>query len=170
MCRYETMCKSGLTYSTHNCFLDKRDKKWKSESHYKVWSCFELLKNSILSLKFLILSDSKKMKNFAIVSVFLVCLLVVGAAARSFAPVNMARVSAAAMEAGVPYAVARNPRFASLGKRFYCRIYSVDFIVQFINCFWLSPLIFHHQYIWPFNWSDCKLNTTRNTTRLLAYN
>ena len=44
------------------------------------------------------------MKNFAIVSVLLVCFLVVSVTARSYAVVDLARVSAA-MKAGAPYAV-----------------------------------------------------------------
>ena len=51
------------------------------------------------------------MKNFAIVSVLLVCFLVVAVTARSYAVVDLARVSAA-MKAGVPYAAIANADYA----------------------------------------------------------
>ena len=44
------------------------------------------------------------MRNFAIVSVLLVCFLVVSVTARSYAVVDLARVSAAT-KSGAPYAV-----------------------------------------------------------------
>ena len=44
------------------------------------------------------------MKNFAIVSVLLVCFLVVSVAASQYTVVDLARVSAA-MKAGTPYAL-----------------------------------------------------------------
>lgn len=50
------------------------------------------------------------MKNFAIVSVLLACFLVVSVTARSYAVVDLARLSAA-MEAE-PYAVVENARYA----------------------------------------------------------
>ena len=53
------------------------------------------------------------MKNFAIVSLLLVCFLVVSAAATRFAPVYYDSVSAA-LEAGAPYAVVANPLYASV--------------------------------------------------------
>ena len=69
--------------------------------------------------------NPSKMKNFAIVSVLLLCFLVVSITARSFAPVDLARVSAA-MKAGVPYAVVANApviAYAPAGK-FPCNPYA----------------------------------------------
>ena len=57
------------------------------------------------------------MKNFAIISLLLVCLLVVSVTARSHAIVDLARVSAA-MKNGAAYAVVENPSYAP-GK-FHC--------------------------------------------------
>ena len=53
------------------------------------------------------------MKNFAIVSVLLVCFLMVSVTARSYAVVDLARVSAA-MKPGEPggYAMAANTHYA----------------------------------------------------------
>ena len=55
------------------------------------------------------------MKNFAILSVLLVCFLVVSVTARSYAVVDLTRVSAA-MKAGAPYAVVANADYAPAGK------------------------------------------------------
>ena len=53
------------------------------------------------------------MKNFAILSVLLVCFLVVAVTARSFAPVDLLHPSVSvAMKAGVPYAVVANADYA----------------------------------------------------------